>query len=198
MHPSTRLVVWFLMLVLIQNLEGSLLAAALLVLPLCGGPALRRCWQLTWGARWLFLSLFVILAWGGAGEAAWNGPMAPSREGLFDASPHVGRLLLVLMAVAVLRERMSTADLLTGIYRLLEPMRRCGLDSDRGLVRLLLVLNYIETMPKPRDWRMLLDVPASSNSEVFQLVDQPLAVRDYLIIALALVGAVPLLYLVQG
>ncbi len=45
---------------------------------------------------------------------------------------------------------------------------------------------------------MLLDVPASSNSEVFELVDQPLSIRDYLIIALALVGAVPLLYLVQG
>jgi hypothetical protein len=172
--------------------------AAILLLPLFGRSVLSRFWQLAWGARWLFLSLFVILAWGGIGEAAWNGPMAPSREGLLDASAHVGRLLMALLAVAVLREWMSTTDLLTGIHRLLEPMRRCGLDSDRGLVRLLLVLNYIETMPKPRDWRMLLDVPASSNSEVFQLVDQPLAVRDYLIIALALVGAVPLLYLVQG
>jgi hypothetical protein len=186
------------MLLLSQGMDDRLLMAAILLLPLFGRSVLSRFWQLAWGARWLFLSLFVILAWGGIGEAAWNGPMAPSREGLLDASAHVGRLLMALMAVAVLREWMSTTDLLTGIHRLLEPMRRCGLDSDRGLVRLLLVLNYIETMPKPRDWRMLLDVPASSNSEVFELVDQPLAVRDYLIIALALVGAVPLLYLVQG
>jgi hypothetical protein len=197
-HPSARLVVWLLMLLLSQGMDDRLLMAAILLLPLFGRSVLSRCWQLAWGARWLFLSLFVILAWGGIGEAAWNGPMAPSREGLLDASAHVGRLLMVLMAVAVLREWMSTTDLLTGIHRLLEPMRRCGLDSDRGLVRLLLVLNYIETMPKPRDWRMLLDVPASSNSEVFELVDQPLSIRDYLIIALALVGAVPLLYLVQG
>lgn len=198
MHPSARLVVWLLMLLLSQGMDDRLLMAAILLLPLFGRSVLSRCWQLAWGARWLFLSLFVILAWGGIGEAAWNGPMAPSLEGLLDASAHVGRLLMVLMAVAVLREWMSTTDLLTGIHRLLEPMRRCGLDSDRGLVRLLLVLNYIETMPKPRDWRMLLDVPVSSNSEVFELVDQPLSIRDYLIIALALVGAVPLLYLVQG
>ena len=198
MHPSTQLVLWLLILLLSQGMDELLLMATMLLVPLFGRSVLSRCWQLAWGARWIFLSLFVILAWGGIGEAAWNGPMAPSREGLLDASTHVGRLLLVLMAVAVLRERMSTADLLTGIYRLLEPMRRCGLDSDRGLVRLLLVLNYIETMPRPRDWRMLLDVPASCNSEVFELVDQPLSSRDYLVIALALVAAVPLLYLVQG
>lgn len=198
MHPSTRLVVWLLMLLLSQGMDDLLLMAAILLLPLFGRSVLSRCWQLAWGARWLFLSLFVILAWGGIGEAAWNGPMAPSREGLLDASTHVGRLLMVLMAVAVLREWMSTADLLTGIHRLLEPMRRCGLDSDRGLVRLLLVLNYIETMPRPRDWRMLLDVPAGSSSEVFELVDHPLSSRDYLIIAFALVAAGPLLYLVQG
>jgi hypothetical protein len=75
---------------------------------------------------------------------------------------HGGRLLLVLMAVAVLRERMPLADLLTAMHRLLEPLRRCGVDTDRGLVRLLLVLNYIETMPRPRDWRLLLDAPAAA------------------------------------
>ncbi len=198
MHPSTRLVVWLLMLLLSQSMDDLLLMAAILLLPLFGRSVLSRCWQLAWGARWVFLSLFVILAWGGIGEAAWDGPMAPSREGLLDASTHVGRLLLVLMAVAVLREWMSTADLLTGIHRLLAPIRRCGLNPDRGLVRLLLVLNYIEAMPRPRDWRMLLDVPASRNSEVFELVDHPLSSRDYLIIALALVAAVPLLCLVQG
>ncbi len=198
MHPSTRLVVWLLMLLLSQSMDDLLLMAAILLLPLFGRSVLSRCWQLAWGARWVFLSLFVILAWGGIGEAAWDGPMAPSREGLLDASTHVGRLLLVLMAVAVLREWMTTADLLTGIHRLLAPIRRCGLNPDRGLVRLLLVLNYIEAMPRPRDWRMLLDVPASRNSEVFELVDHPLSSRDYLIIALALVAAVPLLCLVQG
>ncbi len=198
MHPSTRLVVWFLMLVLIQNLEGSQLAAALLVLPLCGGPAMRRCWQLAWGARWLFLSLFVILAWGGAGDPAWNGAMAPSLEGLSDALTHIGRLLLVLMSVTVLRARMPMADLLSGAHRLLGPLRRCGLDADRGLVRLLLVLRYIETMPRARDWRLLLQLPEQSAGEVFELADRPLCRRDYLTITVAVVSILALPYLRQA
>jgi hypothetical protein len=127
------------------------------------------------------LSVFVILAWGGVGDPAWSGMMAPSREGLLDASTHVGRLLLVLMAVAVLRERMPMAELLIATHRLLDPLRRCGLDTDRGLVRLLLVLHYLETMPRPRDWRQLLEPPASSGQrEIFELTDRQLSSRDYL------------------
>ncbi len=198
MHPSTRLVVWFLMLVLIQSLEGGLLAAALLLLPFCGGPALRCCWQLTWGARWLFLSLFVILAWAGAGDPAWDGPMAPSLEGLSDALAHIGRLLLVLMAVAVLRARMPLPDLLSGAHCLLEPLRRCGFDVDRGLVRLLLVLRYMETLPRARDWRLLLEVPEQAAGEVFELADRPLCRRDALTITVAVVSIVALFYLRQA
>ncbi|KFB66745.1 MAG: hypothetical protein CAPSK01_003683 [Candidatus Accumulibacter vicinus] len=191
-HPSTCLVVWLLVLVAIQGLDGYLLMAALLILPLFGGRALRHCGQLIRGARWLLLSVFVILAWGSAGDPAWTGAMAPSHEGLVDASTHVGRLLLVLMAVAVLRARMPVADLLTATHRLLEPLRRCGLDADRGLVRLLLVLHYLETMPRPRDWRQLLELPASGHCEAFELADRRLSSRDYWIMIVAVAGILPL------
>jgi len=191
-HPSTCLIVWLLLLVFIQGLEGVPLMVALLALPVLGRPALRHFGQLTWRARWLLLSLFVILAWGAAGDPVWDGPMAATREGLIDASTHVGRLLLVLMAVAVLRQRMSQADLLTGLHQLLEPLRRCRLDADRGLVRLLLVLRYLETMPRPRDWRRLLDLPASDGGEWIELADRHMRTRDYLAIALLVVGIVAL------
>jgi len=192
-HPSTRLVVWFLVLVAIQGLDGYLLMAVLLISLFFGGRALRRCGQLIRGARWLLLSMFVILAWGSAGDPVWTGMMAPSHEGLVDASTHVGRLLLVLMAVAVLRERMPMADLLTATHRLLEPLRRCGLDTDRGLVRLLLVLHYLETMPRPRDWRQLLEPQASSgHRETFELTDRRLSSQDYWIIMVAVAGGLPL------
>lgn len=190
MHPSASLLLWFLILVFVQSLEGSLLAAALLVSLCFGGRTLRRCGQLIWAARWLFLSLFVILAWGGAGEPAWNGFMAPSLEGLADAATRVGRLLLVLMAVAVLRERMSSADLLSGAHCLLEPLRRCRLDADRGLVRLLLVLRYMEAMPRPRDWRQLLELRADCQVEVLELADRRFSRRDALIVILAVTSLV--------
>jgi hypothetical protein len=193
LHPTTCLVAWLLSLVAVQGLQGSLLAAAFLVPPLFGRLALQRAIRLAWGARWLFLSLFVILAWGRAGEPVWGGAMAPSAEGLSEALTQVGRLLLVLMAVAVLRQRLSVPEFLTAAHRLLWPLRRCGVDTDRGIVRVLLVLQYLETTPRPRDWRRLLDVPEVSSSEVFELRDRHFPGRDYLIIGLLLVSVV-LLY----
>ena len=193
LHPTTCLVAWLLSLVAVQSLQGSLLAVAFLVPPLFGRLALQRAIRLAWGARWLFLSLFVILAWGRAGEPVWGGAMAPSAEGLSEALTQVGRLLLVLMAVAVLRQRLSVPEFLTAAHRLLWPLRRCGVDTDRGIVRVLLVLQYLETTPRPRDWRRLLDVPEVSSSEVFELRDRHFPGRDYLIIGLLLVSVV-LLY----
>ncbi|MFW5395978.1 MAG: hypothetical protein XXXNARYT_001706, partial [Candidatus Accumulibacter regalis] len=64
MHPTTRLVVWLLLLLASQCLDGEQLLAALLVLPFLGPAALRRALRLAWRTRWLFLSLFVIVAWG--------------------------------------------------------------------------------------------------------------------------------------
>ena len=193
LHPTTCLVAWLLSLVAVQGLQGSLLAAAFLVPPLFGRLALQRAIRLAWGARWLFLSLFVILAWGRAGEPVLGGAMAPSAEGLSEALTQVGRLLLVLMAVAVLRQRLSVPEFLTAAHRLLWPLRRCGVDTYRGIVRVLLVLQYLETTPRPRDWRRLLDVPEVSSSEVFELRDRHFPGRDYLIIGLLLVSVV-LLY----
>jgi hypothetical protein len=48
----------------------------------------------------------------------------------------------------------------------------------------MLVLRYVETLPRPRDWRMLLDVPASSTSETLELEDSPLGRLDHLVLVL--------------
>ncbi|WP_300449955.1 CbiQ family ECF transporter T component [Accumulibacter sp.] len=184
MHPASGLLIWLLAVLLIQNLKGGLLVAVLLGVLSFGGLALQRCGRLAWSARWLFLSLFVIIAWGSAGEPVWSGVLAPSREGLVDALTQVGRLLLVLLVVATLRERMPVPELLSGMRCLLKPLRRLGVDPDRGLVRLLLVLRYLETLPRPRDWRNLLDVTTGSSSEVFEIADRPFSWPDYLVVLL--------------
>lgn len=181
MHPTTRLVVWLLMLAASQSLQEEQLLAALLVVPFFGAAALRRGAKLIWRTRWLFVSLFVILAWGGAGEPLWSGAFAPSHEGLLDALTHGGRLLLALMAVAALLEWMPVTDLMTATHCLLRPLRHCGVSPDRGVVRLLLVMRYIETLPRPRDWRILLEVPASSSDEVLELADRGFSWLDPLV-----------------
>ena len=84
-HPTTRLVVWLLMLVAVQNMSGLALLAAGLLLPLFGISVLRRGLRLMWRTRWLLISLLVIFAWGVAGEPLWDGRFAPSYEGLQES-----------------------------------------------------------------------------------------------------------------
>lgn len=181
-HPTTRLILWLLLMLLIQLLDEWILAAAFLLVPLLGRAALRRARRLVWRTRWLLVSLFMVFPWGIAGEPLWQGIAAPTREGLLAASTQLGRLLLMLITVAAFLERMPLPNLLIATHRMLQPLRRFGLDPDRGVVRLLLVLRYVETLPRPRDWRTLLDVPASRESEVLELEEHPLRWLDHLLL----------------
>jgi energy-coupling factor transporter transmembrane protein EcfT len=191
-HPTTRLVLWLLFLVAVQTLRGTPLLCAVLLMPVLGSRILQRGWKLIRRARWLLFSLFVILAWGSAGEPLWNSDAAPTQEGLIEALTHLGRLLLVLMAVAAFLETMPLPDLLAGSRTLFKPLRHCGIDPDRGIVRLMLVLRYVETLPNPKDWRSVLNAPSTSESELIEVNDQPLRWSDY---TLAVLGGVALIVL---
>ena len=180
-HPTTRLLVWLALLVGVQALSGVALAAAFALLPLAGRRGLRRGALLAWRARWLLVSLLVILSWGVAGEPLWQGALAPTIEGLREALTHFGRLLLVLFIVAAFLEAMPLPELLAATHVLLRPLRHLGVDPERGVVRLMLVLRYVETLPRPRDWRVLLKAPAPVVSERVEIDCQALRWSDGLI-----------------
>ena len=182
-HPATRLVAWLALLVAVQFLSGMMLTIACLLTPFLGARVLRRGGHLIWRTRWLLLSLFVIFSWGVAGEPLWNGALPPTLEGLQEAAKHLGRMLLVLLAVAAFLEYMPLSDLLAATHTLFFPLRRFGLDSDRGVVRLMLVLRYVETLPRPRDWKTLLDAPEPGASEIVELDRRPLGWGDGLVVA---------------
>ena len=182
LHPVTRVIVWLLFLLAVQCLSGAVLGAVFLLLPLLGTAILKRGGHLVWRTRWVLLSLLVIFSWGVAGEPFWSGAAAPTHEGFREALTHLGRLLLVLMAVAAFLETMSLPDLLAATHSLLKPLQFLGLDPARGVVRLMLVLRYAETLPRPRDWRSLLDAPVSSVNERFEVNYQPLRWTDYAIV----------------
>ena len=181
-HPATRLIAWIALLIAVQCLSGGVLALALVGLPLCGARIRRRGARLAWRARWLLLSLIVIFSWGVAGDPLWDGAWAPTVAGCRDALTHAARLLLVLFTVAAFLEAMPIADLLAATHVVLRPARLVGLDADRAVVRLMLVLRYVETLPRPRDWRVLLDAPVASVCERVEVSDRPLQSADYLIV----------------
>jgi energy-coupling factor transporter transmembrane protein EcfT len=172
LHPVTRLSGWLALLLAVQCLSGTKLLAACLIVPLSGTRVMRRGGRLIWRARWLWISLALVFAWGVAGEPLWDAGMAPTHEGIDEALKHLGRLFLVLVTVAALLEFMPLADLLAATHALLTPFRGLGLDSDRGVVRLMLALRYVENLPRPRDWRALLDIPETATDEIIE-IDHP-------------------------
>jgi len=188
-HPATRLVAWLALLVVVQSLSGAGLLAVLLMALLLGRRVMQRGGRLIWRARWLLVSLLAVFAWGIAGEPLWNSSWAPTVEGIDEAAKHLGRMLLVLISVAAFLEYMPLADFLAASHALLRPFRCLGVDSDRGVVRLMLVLRYVETLPRPRDWRSLLDSHDSPGAEVIEINQQTMGRTDCLIIAV-LIAAV--------
>lgn len=171
-------------------MSGVVLASAFLVVPMLGPRALRRSSRLIWRTRYLLVSLVAVFAWGVAGEPVWDGPLAPTREGLVVALTHLGRLILVLMAVGAFLETMPVPDLLAATHGLLSPLGRLGVDCDRGVVRLMLVLRYMESLPRPRDWRTLLDMPATGTTELVEVPHYDRGWVDYVVLFLVVLGMV--------
>ena len=201
LHPATRLALWLALLIIVQCLNGLALAfglpLALVLLWAANSRIPGRGARLIWRARWLLLSLFVILAWGIAGDPLWEGALAPTREGLIEALTHLGRLLLVLMIVAALLETLPLPELLAASRSLMAPLRRFGFDADRGVIRLMLVLRYVESMPRPRDWRSLLEAPTAIAGERVEVMAHPVRGVDYAM-GVAVVAALALSCFIQG
>lgn len=182
-HPATRLLIWISTLIAVQFIDGAMFIVAFSVVSLCGKRVALRAWRLIWRARWLLASLFVIFAWGVPGKALWNeGLFSPSYEGIREGARHLARMLLVLITVAAFLEFTPLADLLAATRALLRPFQRLGVNADRGVVRLMLVLRYVETLPRPRDWKILLAMPDVCTSERIEVEQHALNWRDGLAI----------------
>ena len=182
LHPATRLILWLLLLFSIQFMNGVLLGVVFLLLLALPSRVLLRGGRLVWRTRWLLLSLFVIFSWGVAGEPFWIGAASPTHEGVADALIHLGRLILALMLVAAFLEKMPIADLLSATHALFKPLRRIRFDPDRGVIRLMLVLRYVETLPRARDWRSLLDVSSVGEPEWLEIDQRPFRFLDVAVV----------------
>ena len=194
-HPTIRLVLWVAAVLGVQALNGVELVLALVALPVVGGRALRRGGRLIWRARWLVLSLLVVFSWGVSGTPLWSFSFAPTEEGVLEGATHLGRLLLVLVAVATFLEYVSVEELLSATHVLLKPLRFFGLDPDRGVVRLMLVMRAVESMPRPRDWRVLIAATDAAGGECLEVVAQRFRGADYAIAFAMLLVAVYCRYL---
>ena len=161
LHPAACLLSWLIMLAALQFLAWPALLAIGTLLALAGGDVRRRWWRLLRRARWLLLSLWLILAYGSPGEALFDLPWAPTDAGAIDAGLHVLRLVLMLGSLAWLFERLPQDRLLAGLWVVARPLGALGLDVNRLVVRLSLVFDLVQEAPRKGSWRQFLDEPPS-------------------------------------
>ncbi len=169
MHPAAALLITLAFMTTLQWLAWPLLPVIGGALLLTGKPVMGRWWNLLRRSRWLLLTLWLILSYGTPGDAWLGLAWAPTEAGLDDASWHVVRLALMLGVLSWLLAYLSREQLMCGLWFLLSPLMRFGVDVRAAVVRVFLVLLHVEAAPPAGTWRHLLDesaMPAGGESVV--------------------------------
>ncbi|MDR1349548.1 MAG: hypothetical protein LBJ59_01960 [Zoogloeaceae bacterium] len=160
-HPAARILLWFMLAVFLQWAAPTLMLLAGLVLLLSGARMRQHWWRLFLRTRLLLLALFLVFAYGVPGESLGGLNWLPGYEGLSEALLHVLRLVVFLGALSWLLTSLSQQALVGGLWFLLQPCRHLGLPVDKSVVRLSLVLEYLENLPR-QSWRQWLLLPETT------------------------------------
>ena len=157
MHPAAALLVCLTVIVVSQFLGWPGVVLVFAVLLLAARESLPEWWHLLRRMRWLFLSVWLILAYGASGDAVFAVAWMPTHEGVEEATLHVARLGLILGCLAWLFAVLGSQGLLVALQSLLRPLAPLGPASERLVVRLSLVMqNLLGELPKGA-WRNILD-----------------------------------------
>ncbi len=197
-HPAARILLWCGWAAAVERAALPLLiilavacATAFLFAPVRheGVRLLRR-------TRWLLAVLLLTYAYALQGTALWPalGWASPDVEGLQQGALRAGRLVLMLVGLAVLLATTSRPRLIYGLYALAWPLTWFGFDRRAFAVRLGLTLDYVERTPKPARWLDALRVPIPDDATppTYTLEAERWQTRDSAVIlaGLLLVGIV--------
>lgn len=163
LHPSSALLVCLTGIVVIQFLGYCGLGLVLLLLLSTFRRILPRWRILLRRLRWLLLSVWLILAYGTAGDALLDLAWLPTHEGAAEATLHVARLVLMLGCLAWLFALLGRQGLLVALVSLLRPLSTRGVATDRLVVRLSLVMENLQVELPKGAWRSMLDGDAGGD-----------------------------------
>jgi energy-coupling factor transporter transmembrane protein EcfT len=183
LHPASRILTYLLAALAISGLPFFMLP--LLLFGALAADSPRHPWRVIWRTRWLLLVLFLGYAYSLPGEPvlAWLDGLSPTIEGLARGGQQALRLLVLLLWLDVLVLRLPTAALMAGVYTLLRPFARLGLEVERAALRLGLTLRAIEGLERGRgNLRRLLGEEAGSDLPASVYLDiQSMRLRDLLL-----------------
>ena len=181
-HPVVQIYLWTCLLIAVQMMHGYVLflfgGVLVLITTACCASRLLILLRRT---RWILISLFLIYAYASAGNPIWPqmGAFSPIDSGLANGLQQITRLIMILAGLTILLASLSQAELVSGMYTLLYPLRYLGLSRERVAVRLALTLQYAERamLNKADNWQAKL-VQALKPNEVSEGVVE-LKVANY-------------------
>jgi len=152
LNPTSRILVYLLAALATPGLHFFMLAVLLLLAMLALSMQRRMPLRLIWRTRWLLLVLLFGYAYSVPGEPVWQtlGRFSPSWQGGWHGLEQAARLVVLLLWLDVLVLRLSAEVLLAGLYQLLHPFSRFGVDPRRAALRLGLTLRAIEGLERGR------------------------------------------------
>lgn len=156
MHPGMALILWVMATLAVQGLQLPGLGALALLAWLAVPALIRILPGYLRRVRWLVLTLWLVMAYGRAGDAVADLAWLPTWEGIGEANLHTARLLVTLICLACLNARLSSSRLIAGLWTLCRPFRHAGVDVERLVVRLMLVLESLAAPPQPGGWRQFM------------------------------------------
>ena len=181
MHPSTALLITLIAIVAIQFIGLAGLVAVFVFQLLAVRRSFVDWWRLVRRMRWLLLSVWLILAYGVTGDAVFEVSWMPTHEGVREATLHVARLILMLGCLAWLFSSLGKQGLLIALHGLLHPLTGLGIDSERLVVRLSLVMQNLQNELPKGAWRKMLDGNAAlgDGPETLRVTTLPRRAVDY-------------------
>lgn len=190
-HPVVQIYLWTCLLIAVQMLQGYelFLYGGILVITTTACCASRFI-LLVRRTRWILISLFFIYAYASAGYPIWPGMgvFSPVDSGVANGLQQITRLIMILAGLTILLASLSQAELVSGMYTLLYPLRYIGLSRERVAVRLALTLQYAESalLKKTDHWQAILEQslkPDEALGGVIELKVTKLNLFDWLLLA---------------
>ena len=197
-HPAARILLWCGWAVAVERaaLSPLILLAVACATAFLFSPVRQQAWHLLRRTRWLLAVLLLTYAYALPGDAVWPtlGWASPGVEGLQQGALRTGRLVLMLIGLAVLLATTSRPRLIYGLYALARPLAWLGFDRRAFVVRLGLTLDYVDQAPRHARWLDALRVPLPDDATpvTYTLESERWQTRDSAVIlaALLLIGIV--------
>ena len=205
MHPFVKILLFVFTLLLMSNLSNAcILLICLMLFSYAAWLARGSFIRVVKRMKWLFISIFIIYAFGTPGEYIQQIPasVAPTVEGCILGVVQIAKLLIALATLSILFATSSKEQLMIGLHLLLSPLNLLGLNTNKFTARLLLTLDYVEELAAKEKFKfrfdqldnMLSTTELAHKNRIIVLESIPFKWNDILVVMVLIFNTITLFY----